>query len=144
MRLVSISIRTIRADYATFPGANSVEGWLASGTVEVYFDQNPPDCRVVEEGGESVGISVAKGGMIDLAMIDCDRRRQVFGRALLDHVETELFETHPVSRPESFADNRSANAFRAAQCWTPGELFQDPAAGVAKFPISKRRSAEAA
>ncbi len=137
--LVSISVRTIRDSYISFLGVEAVEGWLASGNVEAYFDQNLPDSRVVEESGEIVGISGAKGGMIDLIMIDCERHREGLGRALLDHVETELFETHPILRLESFADNQQANAFYAVRGWTPGEPYEDLETGIAMIPFTKRR-----
>ncbi len=142
--LVSISIRTIRASYIPFLGMEAVEGWLAGGTVEAYFDQHLPDCRVLEESGEIVGFSVAKGELIDLMMIDCDRHREGFGRVLLAHVETELFESHPVLRLESFVDNQPAIAFYAAQGWTPGEPFEDAETGIAMIPLTKRRPAEPA
>ncbi len=73
--LVSISIRTIRASYISFLGVEAVEGWLAGGTVEAYFDQHRPDCRVLEESGESVGFCVVRGALIDLMMIDCERNQ---------------------------------------------------------------------
>ena len=141
---MSISIRTIRASYSAFLGADSVAGWIAGGAVEAYFDQNLRDCRVIEESGEIVGFSVARDGLIDLMMIDCNRHREGFGRALLDHMETELFESHPVLGLESFIDNQQANAFYAAQGWTPGQPLDDPEAGAAKIPFTKRRAGEPA
>ncbi|MCZ6850645.1 MAG: GNAT family N-acetyltransferase [Planctomycetota bacterium] len=123
--LVSISIRTIRASYISFLGVEAVEGWLAGGTVEAYFDQHRPDCRVLEESGESVGFCVVRGALIDLMMIDCERHREGFGRTLLDHVESDVFKVHPVLRLVSFVDNQSANAFYAARGWTSGEPFED-------------------
>ncbi len=123
--LVSISIRTIRASYISFLGVEAVEGWLAGGTVEAYFDQHRPDCRVLEESGESVGFCVVRGALIDLMMIDCERHREGFGRTLLDHVESDVFKVHPVLRLVSFVDNQPANAFYAARGWTSGEPFED-------------------
>ncbi len=137
--LVSISVRTIRASYISFLGVEAVEGWLASGNVEAYFDQHLPRCRVLEECGEIVGFCVVRGALIDLMMIDCERHREGFGRALLDHVESDVFKVHPVLRLVSFVDNQPANAFYAAQGWTPGEPFEDPETGIAMIPLTKRR-----
>ena len=137
--LVSISIRTIRASYIPFLGMEAVEGWLAGGTVETYFDQHLPDCRVLEESGEIVGFCVARGAMIDLMMIDCERHREGFGRTLLAHVETDVFKTHPVLRLESFAENKPANAFYAAQGWVPGEHFEDLETGIAMISLTKQQ-----
>ena len=123
--LVSISIRTIRASYISFLGVEAVEGWLASGNVEAYFDQHIPRCRVLEESGEIVGFCVVRGALIDLMMIDCERHREGFGRTLLDHVESDVFKVHPVLRLVSFVDNQPANAFCAARGWTSGEPFED-------------------
>ncbi len=142
--LVSISIRTIRASYIPFLGMEAVEGWLAGGTVEAYFDQHLPDCSVLEESGEIVGFCVARGPMIDLMMIDCERHREGFGRTLLVHVETDVFRAHPVLRLESLADNQPANAFYAAQGWMPGEPFEDSETGVAMIPLTKQRPTEPA
>ena len=138
--LVSVSYRTIRASYAPILGAEFVEGWLASGEVETYFDQNLPECRVIEDSGEIIGFSVAKGDLIDLMMIDSNRHREGFGRALLDYVEAELFGTHPVLRLASFAGNQTANAFYSARGWTPGEQLDDPEDGASKIRFSKRRA----
>ncbi len=137
--LVSISVRTIRVSYVTFLGAEAVEGWLASGNVEAYFEQHLPRCRVLEECGEIVGFCVVRGALIDLMMIDCERHREGFGRALLDYVESDVFKVHPVLRLVSFVDNQPANAFYAAQGWTPGEPFEDPETGIAMIPLTKRR-----
>ncbi len=140
--LVSISIRTIRTSYISFLGVEAVEGWLAGGNVEAYFDQHLQDCRVLEESGEIVGFCVARGALIDLMMIDCERHREGFGRTLLDHVETEVFKARPVLRLETFVDNQPAIAFYAAQGWTPGEPFEDSETGIAMIPLTKRRPAE--
>ncbi len=137
--LVSISIRTIRTSYISFLGMEAVEGWLAGGTVETYFDQHLPDCRVLEESGEIVGFCVAQGALIDLMMIDCKRHREGFGRTLLDHVETEVFKSRSVLRLKTFVDNQPAIAFYAAQGWTPGEPFEDSETGIAMIPLTKRR-----
>ncbi len=120
--LVSISIRTICASYTSFLGVEAVEGWLAGGTVEAYFDQHLPDCRVLEESSEIVGFCVTRGAVIDLMMIDCERHREGLGRTLLERVETDVFKAHPVLRLKSFVDNQPANAFYAAQGWVPGKL----------------------
>ena len=138
-KLVSISVRTIRASYTGFLGRVAVEAWLASGAVEAYPDQHRAECRVVEEQGQVVGYCVTKGEVIDLLMIDSKRHREGFGRCLLDHIEAELFTAHPVLRLESFADNRPTNAFYVAQGWTLREQFKDPEAGVSKVKFTKRR-----
>ncbi len=137
--LVSISVRTIRASYISFLGVEAVERWLASGNVEAYFDQHLPRCRVLEESGEIVGFCVVRGALIDLMMIDCEHHREGFGRALLDHVESDVFKVYPVLRLVSFVDNQPANAFYAAQGWTPGEPFEDSETGIAMIPLTKRR-----
>ena len=72
-------------------------------------------------------------------MVDSKRHREGFGRFLLDHIEAELFNAHPVLRLESFADNRPTNAFYVAQGWTLREQFKDPEAGVSKVTFAKRR-----
>ena len=138
-KLVSISTRTIRASYTGFLGRVAVEAWLASGAVEAYLDQHRAECRVVEEEGQVVGYCVTKGEVIDLLMVDSKRHREGFGRFLLDHIEAELFNAHPVLRLESFADNRPTNAFYVAQGWTLREQFKDPEAGVSKVTFAKRR-----
>jgi ribosomal protein S18 acetylase RimI-like enzyme len=142
--LVSISIRAARASYIAFLGVEAVEGWLADGNVEAYFDRHLQDSRVLEEGGVIVGVCVARGALIDLLMIDCERQREGFGRTLLDHVETEVFKACPVLRLETFVDNQPAIAFYAAQGWTPGEPFEDPETGFAMIPLTKQRPAEPA
>ena len=134
--LISIATRTTRASYTPFLGAEAVEGWLEGGTVGDYFDQHLSACRVVEDHGEIVGVATIEGEVIGQMMVDCDRHRQGFGRALLTHVEAELFKTHPILRLVSFSDNHSANAFYAAQGWTPGEPFLED--GIAMVPYSKR------
>ena len=140
--LATIGIRTIRASYSPFLGVQTVEAWIANGAVETYFDQNLPTCCVIEEeNGGIVGFSVTKSAVIDLMMIDCNRHREGFGRVLLDHVETHLFETEPLLTLESFFDNDVANAFYAAAGWTRGEAFEDPEDGIAKVRFSKRLAA---
>ena len=139
--LVEISTRTVRASYTPFLGAEAVEGWLDGGEVKTYFDENLPDCQVVDVDGGIVGFAVAKGASIDLMMIDCNRHREGFGRLLLEHMERQLFETRPLLTLESFAENDRANAFYTALGWKPGEVFEDPADGISKIPFSKRCSA---
>ena len=93
----------------------------------------------MEECGEIVGFCVVRRALIDLMMIECERHREGFGRALLDHVESDVFKVHPVLRLVSFVDNQPANAFYAAQGWTPGEPFEDSETGISMIPLTKRR-----
>ena len=137
--VVSISIRTIRASYTSFLGEETVEKWLAEGSVEAYFEDKLSRCSVIEASRGIVGFSVSIGALIDLMMIDCKHHREGFGRALLEHTETELFATHSVLTLESFRDNRVANAFYAARGWTRGEAFDDPT-GIAMIRFAKRRA----
>ena len=141
--LATIGIRTIRASYSPFLGAQSVEAWIASGAVETYFDENLPSCWVIEENGGIVGFFATRGAAIDLMMIDCNRHREGFGRVLLDHIERQLFETESLLALESFFDNDAASGFYAAMGWTRGEAFEDPEDGIAKVRFSKWRSAGA-
>ena len=135
--MVSISFRTMRSSYAPFLGVEAVEDWLAGGNVEAFFDEHLTECLVIEDCGDIVGFSVTTGAKVDLLMIDCHHHREGFGRALLAHVEAELFETHPALHLESFAGNQQANAFYAAQGWTPGEPFEDAETGFAMIPFTK-------
>ena len=135
--MVSISFRTMRASYTPFLTAEIVEDWLAGGNVEAFFDEHLTECLVIEDGGDIVGFSVTTGAKVDLLMIDRHHHREGFGRALLAHVEAELFETHPVLRLESFAGNRQANAFYTAHGWTPGEPFEDAKTGITMIPFTK-------
>jgi Ala-tRNA(Pro) deacylase len=98
-----------------------------------YFDQHLPDCRVLEESGKIVGFCVARGALVDLMMIDCERHREGFGRTLLVNVETDFFRAHPVLRLESFADNHLANAFYAVRL-PEGQLSR---AGMVKIEFGE-------
>ena len=77
--LLVLSKRTIRACYKSFLGDKPVEGYIGSGAVEKYYQDNLSRCFVIEDEGGTGGVGAYKGATVDLMLIDADRHR--FGPA---------------------------------------------------------------
>jgi len=137
--LIDVSERTMRACYAPFLGREAVEGWIAAGEVESFFEAALPRCFLLRFDGAIVGFSAVDGALLELLMIDVDWQHQGLGARLLAHTEAALFREHPQIRLESFAANTTANAFYRAMGWRQGDGFVDPETGIDMLHFTKRR-----
>jgi GNAT superfamily N-acetyltransferase len=136
--LQELARRTINASYRSFLGDEGVDWFISSGAsddhIEIQFRQGRLHCMGVD--GQLVGLMILDGPTIDLLMIDVRRHRQGLGTVLLSRAEEMLFAQYEELRLESFADNRTANAFYGARGWlVAGRLGSE---GPAKIELIKR------
>ncbi|QUH06018.1 GNAT family N-acetyltransferase [Saccharopolyspora erythraea] len=141
--LQKLARRTIDARYRSFLGDEAVDWFISSRAsddhIESHFQQGHVHCMEAE--GNLVGLAILDGPTIDLMMIDVRCQRQGFGRVLLAHAEEMLFARYEELRLESFADNRTANAFYEACGWSVvGPLESD---GPAKIELVRHRGVAA-
>jgi len=138
--LLVLSKRTIRACYKSFLGDKPVEGYIGSGAVEKYYQDNLSRCFVIEDEGGTGGVGAYKGATVDLMLIDADRHRQGLGRRLLDHLESLLFADSDELTLESFAQNDQANAFYRVRGWTQIDAYDDKETGIPMVLLGKEKT----
>lgn len=138
--LLVLSKRTIRTCYKSFLGDEPVEGYIASGAVEKYDEDNLSRCFVIEDAGGISGVGAYKGAAVDLMLIDAERHRQGLGRRVLDHLESLLFADSAELTLESFAHNDQANTFYRARGWTQIDAYDDKETGIPMILLRKRKA----
>ena len=136
--LKAISRRTISANYRSFLGDESVEGFIGSGAADQYVDDNINQCSVILAEGDLVGFCVCKENLIDIMMIDHQFHRKGLGTQLLKHCEHMLFKTYDELKLESFEQNGKANSFYKKNGWLESKIYFDNASGVNKIIFTKR------
>ncbi|MGK0267245.1 MAG: ribosomal protein S18 acetylase RimI-like enzyme [Maricaulis sp.] len=139
--LTALSYKTIRVKYPELIGAETVEGYIASGAVLQYYTERNAFTRVAELDGEVIGACAVRDHCIDLMMVTLDRHRSGVGSALLTEAEAILFAEHDLISLDSFADNAQAVDFYAKHGWVAQEQFIDPDSGIAMVRMTKQRSA---
>jgi GNAT superfamily N-acetyltransferase len=135
--LIDLSRRTISASYRPFLGAEAVDGFLGSGAVDRYVQDNLCHCSVIVRDGQVVGYAVRRDNLIDLMMIDHDFHRQGLGTELLRRVEESLGPNHEPLKLESFEGNQAANAFYLKNSWLEVHRYFDKESGVNKIVFQK-------
>jgi len=139
--LEALSARTIRVRYPDIIGAETVEGYIASGAIAAYYRDNVATLLVAECEGVRVGACATKPGRIDLMMVDLNLHRAGIGKILLDHGETTLFRDSDQIVLDCFRDNDQARRFYAKHGWRDGRLFKDPDSGIEMIELTKSRPA---
>jgi ribosomal protein S18 acetylase RimI-like enzyme len=137
--LVTLSHKTIVANYSPFLGDKAVAAYIESGAVDQYVVDSIGRCVVLVEDGAVAGFSVSKEDLIDLMMIDVDRHRRGLGTHLLRHVEDLLFDSYDELVLESFQDNAQANAFYGKNGWIEARVFLEEDSGIKKIEFHKSR-----
>lgn len=136
--LAAIVLAAIRASFATFLPADTLERWLADDAVGKYVASRWEACHVAEEAGEILGCCFTEGDLLDLLMVHPARQGRGIGGALLADAEARLFEAHPVIRLESFAANAAANRFYEARGWRAAGRTTDPDTGTENVVFRKK------
>jgi len=137
--LEALSARTIRVRYPDIIGAETVEGYIASGAIAAYYRDNVASIIVAECEGVRVGACATKPGRIDLMMVDLDLHRAGIGAVMLDHGETALFRDSDRIVLDCFRDNDQARRFYAKHGWRNGRLFTDQESGIDMIELTKAR-----
>ncbi len=135
--LAAIVLAAIRASFATFLPADTLERWLADDAVGKYVASRWEECHVAEAAGEVVACCFTDGDLLDLLMVHPARQGRGIGGALLADAEARLFKAHPVIRLESFAANASANRFYEARGWRASSRTTDPDTGLENIRFTK-------
>ena len=135
--LIEISLRTIRASYASFLGRAAVEAFIGSGAVEKFVRDNVAIAVVVTLDDELAGYAVSTGDHVDELIIDVAFHRRGLGSMLLAHLERELFKGHDALMLESFRDNDQANAFYDKHGWQVTGAYRDQDYGVDMIRLRK-------
>lgn len=137
--LIAFPKRTILACYPPFLGREAVEGYIASGAVEKFFEEKLPRCFVLEQDGALTGVAAHTGSFVELLMVDVGLHRKGLGGRLMDHLEALLFESSPEITLESFTRNSQANAFYGKRGWSTVDHYDDTETGVPMIKMSKKR-----
>lgn len=135
--LVTLSRRTIAENYAAFLGHEAVRSYIDSGAVDDYVAESVGLCHVLIGDGRVLGLTVTRGNLIDLMMIDTLHHRRGLGTRLLQYVEERLFNQYETLVLESFQDNAQANAFYQKNGWAAVRTFNDESSGVEKIEFRK-------
>ena len=138
--LIELSLRTIRASYASFLGGAAVEAFIASGAVEEFVRDNVAGALVVTLDDELAGYAVSTDGHVDELMIDVRFHRRGLGSLLLAHLEGDLFKNHDELVLESFRDNNQANGFYHRHGWHVTGAYRDEDYGVEMIRLRKEAS----
>lgn len=137
--LVAFSKRTILACYPPFLGREAVEGYIASGAVETFFEDKLPRCFILEQDGALAGVTAHTGSNVDLLMVDVGLHHKGLGWRLMDHLEALLFESSLEITLESFTRNQQANTFYGKRGWSAVDRYDDKETGVPLIKMSKKR-----
>ena len=137
--LIELSIRTIRESYSPFLGEDAVAKYIGGGHVETFAKGCIQRATVILLDDAVVGYGAANGDLLELLMIDHRVHRHGFGRALLFHVESAMFEKHERIRLESFANNAVANTFYLANGWVEAGRHVDAEWGIRMIDLAKLR-----
>lgn len=140
--MTALSYRTIREKYPPIIGADTVEGYIASGAVPAYYTDRLDFTRIAELGGDIVGAVAIQDHEIHLMMVDVTRHRQGIGEALLADGEARLFAEHDRIELESFRDNAQAVNFYRKHGWTDLREYPMPDVGIPMLRMEKRRPAD--
>lgn len=137
--LTALSYKTIRVKYPELIGAETVEGYIASGAVLQYYTERNAFTRVAELDGEVIGACAVRDNAIDLMMVTLDHHRSGVGAALLADGEAILFATHDRLTLDSFHDNAQAVNFYTKHGWVAETEFVDVESGIAMLHMTKQR-----
>ena len=141
--LAAVVVAAIRASFAAFLPADTLERWLADDAVGKYVASRWESCRVAEEAGEVVACCFTDGDLLDLLMVHPARQGRGIGGALLADAEERLFAAHTVIRLESFAANTAANRFYEARGWRAAGRTTDADTGAETALFTKAAPATA-
>ena len=137
--MTALSYRTIRQKYPPIIGAETVEGYIASGAVPTYYTDRLASTRIAELGGRPVGAVAIKDNEIHLMMVDVDLHRTGIGEALLADGETRLFAEFDRIELESFRDNLQAVNFYRKHGWRDHSEYPMPDVGIPMLRMEKDR-----
>ena len=137
--LIDLSLRTIRASYTSFLGAESVEAYIGSGAVEAFVRDGVARQLVAEADGSITGYGSTEDDLLELMMVDHRLHRRGIGRVLLAALETRLFTEHEAVRLDSFEDNEVANSFYLVNGWHETGRHADPEYGIRMVAFAKQR-----
>jgi ribosomal protein S18 acetylase RimI-like enzyme len=125
--------------YGPLLGRDSVEAFMAGGTVERYFDERWPASTVAVAAGEIVGVAVLLGDLLDLIWVDPRLRGQGVGSALLLDAEHRAAATHDRLRLEVWRVNERAVAFYLQHGFAVHDVTVDEL-GLEKLTLGKALS----
>lgn len=120
--------------YGPFLGRAAVEGFIAAGNVEGYFEEHWRDATVATVDARIVGVVVCRGTLVDLAWVDPAFRSQGLGAALMADVERRA---DGALQLEVWKANKRAISFYERLGFRSAEEFTDPM-GLAKLVMRKR------
>ena len=137
--LTALSYKTIRQKYPPIIGAETVEGYIASGEVPKYYRERNAFLQVAERASEPVGAVAIKDNEIHLMMVTVEHHRQGIGKALLTQGEELLFARYDTIELESFRDNLQAVNFYKTHGWSPVSEYPMPDVGIPMVRMRKHR-----
>ncbi|MBR9826345.1 MAG: GNAT family N-acetyltransferase [Alphaproteobacteria bacterium] len=137
--MTAVSYKTIREKYPPIIGAETVEGYIASGAVPTYYTERNDHLFIAELDDEIVGAVALMDHEIHLMMVTLDHHRKGIGQALLEHGEARLFAGYDRIELESFRDNAQAVNFYKKHGWSPVSEYPMPDAGIPMVRMEKRR-----
>ena len=138
--LTALSYKTIRQKYPEVIGAETVEGYIASGEVPKYYAERNAFLWVAELDGEPVGAVALKDNEIHLMMVTVEHHRRGIGEAILEHGEQLLFAEFERIELESFRDNLQAVKFYRKHGWQAVSEYPMPEVGIPMVRMAKDRS----
>ncbi len=109
--LKAIARNVIRHNYTSFLGTEATAAFIDSGMSDKEIEDGMESCAVLEEKGKVIAFAVTKENLLHLIMVDTPFQNAGYGRALLLHVENELFTRYSSICLQTFQENTAAAIF---------------------------------